>query len=74
MVKTVVAVEGMMCPMCEKHVNESIQENFKIESVVSSKDKKETEIISEAALDEAALTAAITEAGYTVKGISVSNS
>ena len=70
MVKTVVNVEGMMCGMCEAHVNDAVRKEFpKVKKVTSSHSKGETEILSEDALDEAAVRAAIEKTGYTVKGI-----
>ena len=30
MVKTKVAVEGMMCGMCEAHVNDAVRNSFKV--------------------------------------------
>ena len=54
MVKTTVNVDGMMCGMCESHVNEAVRRAFEgsIKKVTSSHSKKKTEIISENALDE----------------------
>lgn len=72
MIKTRLEVTGMMCPMCEKHVNEAIEKAFDVEKVVSSHDKNETEIISAAALDEAKIKEVIAEAGYTLGEISSS--
>ena len=69
MVKTVVNVEGMMCGMCESHINDAIRQTMQVKKVTSSHGKGETEIISEAALDEAAVRAAIEKTGYTVTGI-----
>ena len=46
MTKTVVTVEGMMCRMCEKHVNEAVERAFPVESVHSDHEKKSTEILS----------------------------
>ena len=68
MVKTVVNVEGMMCGMCESHINDAIRQAMQVKRV-SSHGKGETEILSEDALDEAAVRAAIEKTGYTVKGI-----
>ena len=61
MVKTTVNVDGMMCGMCESHVNEAVRRAFEgsIKKVTSSHSKKKTEIISENALDEEKLKAAI---------------
>ena len=51
MVKTIVGVDGMMCGMCESHVNEAVRNAFSIKKVSSSHGKKQTEIISEESLD-----------------------
>ena len=36
MVKTVLKVDGMMCGMCEAHMNDLIRKNFKVKKVTSS--------------------------------------
>lgn len=69
MVKTVVNVDGMMCGMCESHINDAIRQAMQVKRVTSSHGKGETEILSEDALDEAAVRATIEKTGYTVKGI-----
>ncbi|MCD8015769.1 MAG: heavy metal translocating P-type ATPase [Lachnospiraceae bacterium] len=66
MVKTTVQVDGMMCGMCENHVNEAIRKVFDVKKVTSNHSKGITEILSEAGLDEAKLKAAIEETGYRV--------
>ncbi|MCM1506809.1 MAG: ATPase P [Ruminococcus flavefaciens] len=66
MVKTIVKIDGMMCGMCESHVNNTIRNAFVTEKVVSSHKKGETEIISETAPDETALRKAVEETGYKV--------
>ena len=66
MVKTTVVVEGMMCPMCEAHVNEAVRNGFRVKSVTSSHKDNRTEIVSEEAPDEALLRAAIEKTGYKV--------
>ncbi len=66
MIKTVVKIEGMMCGMCEKHVNNAISKVFAAEKVSSSHKTGETEIISETAPDEAVLRKAVEETGYKV--------
>ena len=55
MYKTVVKVDGMMCGMCESHINESIRNNFSVKKVTSSHTKGETVILTENDLDEAKL-------------------
>lgn len=68
MVKTTVGVEGMMCGMCENHVNEAVRRAFgdAVKKLSSSHGKKRTEIISEEALDEEKLKETINATGYTV--------
>ena len=36
MVKTVLKIDGMMCGMCESHMNDLIRKNFKVKKVTSS--------------------------------------
>ena len=67
--KTVINVEGMMCPMCEKHVKEAIEKNFATENVTASHEAKKVEITSAEALDYDRVEAVIKEAGYTPTGI-----
>lgn len=51
MVKTVLKIVGMMCGMCEAHMNDLIRKNFKVKKVTSSAKDGETVIISDAELD-----------------------
>lgn len=51
MVKTVLKIDGMMCGMCEAHMNELIRKNFKVKKVTSSAKDGETVIIRDAELD-----------------------
>ena len=66
MIKTTLTIDGMMCPMCESHVNDTIRRHFKTKKVSSSHSKGTTEIISESPLDEAALKEAVGKTGYKV--------
>ncbi len=52
MTKTTLEVDGMMCGMCESHVNEAIRKALDVKKVSSSHSKGRTEIISENPLDE----------------------
>lgn len=61
-----VAVDGMMCPMCEAHTNDAVRNNFKVKKVTSSHSKNQTVIIAEEEIDEEKLKKVITELGYTV--------
>ncbi len=69
MFKTVVNVEGMMCPNCERHANEAITEAINPKKVTSSHKEKKTEILSEEKPAEDAIKAAIEGAGYKVTGV-----
>ncbi len=69
MYRTVVDIDGMMCGMCESHVNDAVRNNFKVKKVSSSHSKGRTVIESEAPLDEAALRKIIGATGYEVKGV-----
>ena len=65
MVKTTVSVTGMVCGMCEAHINDAIRAAFPVKKVTSSRAKKETVILSDESLDREAVKRAITNAGYT---------
>lgn len=69
MTKTILEIHGMMCGMCEAHVNDAIRQHFDVKSVKSSRKKNETEILSETPLDEAKLREVIAPTGYELKGI-----
>ena len=69
MQKITVQVEGMMCGMCECHVNDTIRNTFPIKKVTSSRSKGETIILTENDIDDAALRSAIQATGYQVNGI-----
>ena len=59
-------IDGMMCSMCESHVNDTVRQGFGIKKVSSSHTKGMTEIISEEPLDENALIEAVGRTGYRV--------
>lgn len=66
MVKTTLKIDGMMCSMCESHINDTIRRSFKVKRVSSSHKKGTTEIISESPPEENALREAIGKTGYRV--------
>lgn len=70
MIETVLKVDGMMCGMCESHVNDVVRKTVAVQKVTSSHTKGETVILSEQAVDVEALKAAIAATGYTVTGAS----
>lgn len=50
--KYTVHVEGMMCGMCESHVNDAVRKAFPVKKVTSSRSRNETTVIAETELDE----------------------
>ena len=64
MIKTIVKIEGMMCAMCEAHMNDAIKSECKDKKVVSSHEKNITVILSESELDAKKLEEAVSGAGY----------
>ena len=71
MIKTTVGIDGMMCTMCEAHINNTIRDSLPVKKVKSSHRKKTAVITSENELDEDALRDAVNKTGYTVTSISV---
>lgn len=64
MLRYTVEVDGIMCGMCEAHVNEAIRREFAVKKVTTSHKKKETVILTEEELDEEKLKKAIASLGY----------
>ena len=64
MIQTTIGVGGMMCEMCEAHINDVIRKNFKVKSARSNRRKNQCVVVSEEPLDEEAVRAAIAETGY----------
>lgn len=64
MIETIVKVDGMMCGMCEGHINDAIRSHFPVKKVSSSHGKGRTVIRSQEALDEAQLRQVIDATGY----------
>lgn len=69
MIEITLKIDGMMCGMCETHINNVIRNNFKIKKVTTSHTKGECIIISENEIDDEKLTSLITDTGYELKGI-----
>ena len=60
--KYTVQVDGMMCGMCESHVNDAVRRALPVKKVSSSRGRGATVVVSEQELDETALGAAIAAA------------
>lgn len=69
MLKITVQVDGMMCGMCEAHVNDAVRKAFPVKKVTSSHSKGETVILTENDIEEAALHSVINATGYEVKAV-----
>ena len=69
MVTTTLKVDGMMCGMCESHINDAIRRHFSVRKVKSSRRRGETVIVSEEPLDAQELRRVIRESGYELERI-----
>ena len=69
MVETILRVDGMMCGMCESHINDAIRKEFPVKKVTASHSKGICVLISDAPLDEAKLRKTIDDTGYTLTGV-----
>ncbi len=65
MIKTTIEIDGMMCAMCESHINEAIRKALKVKKVSASRKNKEAVILSEVAPDPELLEETIRQTGYT---------
>lgn len=72
MLKITMGIDGMMCGMCESHINDAIRREFKVKKVTSSHAKKQTVILTEKPLDEGKLRKVIDDTGYKVTSIETS--
>lgn len=68
--KYTLKVTGMMCGMCEAHINDAIRKVFHVKKVTSSHGKNQTVILADMELDENLLRSTIAELGYDVENIS----
>lgn len=64
MIETIIGIDGMMCDMCEAHINDAIRRTFTVKSAKANRKKKQCVIISEEALDEDRVRSVIAETGY----------
>ena len=70
MIQTTLGIEGMMCGMCESHVNDAIRKAFNVQSAKSNRRKKQCVVVSEEELDPSKVSAAIEDIGYELTSIS----
>ncbi|MBR5769173.1 MAG: heavy-metal-associated domain-containing protein [Clostridia bacterium] len=69
MIEITLKIEGMMCGMCESHVNAAVRNAFDVKKVSSSHTDKETIIISEDDIPDEKIKEVIAETGYELKEI-----
>jgi copper chaperone CopZ len=69
--KITVKIDGMMCGMCENHVNEAVRKAFSVKKVTSSHTRGETVILTDNAIAENQLRSAIDQTGYQVQSVTV---
>lgn len=69
MIKTTAKIDGMMCGMCEAHVNDAVRAKLDVKKVTSSHSKGETVIVAQEAVSEAELADALASTGYRVLGV-----
>ncbi len=68
MKKTILQIDGMMCGMCESHVNDAIRANFNVKKVSSSHSKSRCEIVSENGINAKKAAEVLGALGYKVTG------
>ena len=71
MIKYLIKIDGMMCGMCEAHINDFIRKNFDVKKLKSSHRKNLTTFISDDLIDEDKLKELISKDGYNVISIDV---
>ena len=65
MIQTTVKIDGMMCGMCEAHINDVIRKLYpKAKKVASSHTKGETTFLTEEAPSEEDIRKAVDATGY----------
>ena len=68
MYQITLGIDGMMCGMCESHINDAVRNVFPVKKVSSSHSKGQTVILSETAIPEAELRPVIAKTGYELTG------
>ena len=53
MYQITLGIDGMMCGMCESHINDAVRNAFPVKKVTSSHSRGETVILSETEIPEA---------------------
>lgn len=69
MEKITLKIDGMMCGMCEAHINDAVRKIPGVKKAVSSRKKGTTEIIADAPIERDVLSSAIAATGYTLVSV-----
>ena len=69
MYKYELEIKGMMCSMCEAHINDVVRRNFDVKKLKSNHKKNLTTFISNEIIDENLLKEVISKTGYEVTKI-----
>ena len=64
MIRTTVQISGMICGMCEAHLNDAVRSAFPVKKVSSSRSTGEMVILSEEPVDTEKLRQVIHSTGY----------
>ena len=64
MYQITLGIDGMMCGMCESHINDAVRNAFPVKKVASSHSRGETVILSETEIPETDLQPVIAKTGY----------
>ncbi len=73
MIKTTLKIDGMMCSMCEAHINDVIRKTVPgAKKVSSSHARGEASFVTEVAVDEKLLKDAVAATGYTCLSVETS--
>ncbi len=67
--KIILNIEGMMCGMCESHMNDAIRSAFNVKKVASSSKENKTVIITDKDISDEDLAQTVKKTGYELKGI-----
>lgn len=65
MIETTIRIEGMMCGMCEAHINDALRKIPGVSKASSSHGKGVSKIVSKEEISQDVIKHAIEEAGYT---------
>lgn len=70
MIQTTVGIDGMMCDMCEAHINDAFRKHFAIKSAKANRKRKQCVIVSEEPLDETRIREVVASTGYDLLSVS----